>query len=321
MPKYNKEIKTGLFVIVILTLFIWGFNFLKGKNLLFTESKYYAIYSKVDGLVSSNPVFINGVKVGLIRNVEFISPQDSRILVTFTLNSDLEIPKNSIARIYSSDIMGSRALQIVYGNSKELIKPGDTLQSEIEGDLKEEINKQVLPLKMKAEGMISSIDTVLIAFKLVFNETTRRNLAASFENIKLTLDNLKHTTFNVDTLVSTQRNRMASIISNVESITYNIRQNNDKITHILTNFSTISDTLARVNIATTIQKANDAITSIADISEKINKGQGTLGQLVNNDSLYIKLESASKNLDKLVEDIRLRPYRYLSISVFGRKRD
>ncbi len=317
--KINRELKIGFFFVIILLIFIWGVNFLKSKDIFSRERKCFAFYDKVDGLVPSNPIYISGVKVGYVGSVKFVSNESSKVKVTLVFNSPIVIPKNSIARIYSSDLMGSRAIQIIMGNSPDNIKTGDTLSTEIEADLKEEINRQVLPLKLKAEEMMSSFDSVLIAVKLVFNETTRNNISKSFENIKISLDNIKNTTFNLDTLVTSQRNRLTMIISNIESISHNIRNNNDKISNIISNFSSLSDTLAKVKINQTINQTNKALSDINIIIEKINRGEGSLGLLINNDSLYRNLNASALDLNLLLKDIKQNPDKYFRISVFGGK--
>ena len=318
--KLSKEIKIGAIVIFSIAAFIWGVNFLKSRDIFLQEKTCFAYYKKVDGLVNSNPVYLSGIKIGYVKNVEFVSNNSSEVKVTIVFNSKINIPKNSIAKIYSADLMGSRAIQIIMGDSKEILAQNDVLKSEIEANLKEEINRQVVPLKLKAEELMSSFDSVLIAIKLVFNENTRKNLTYSFENIKISLDNIKHMTYNVDTLVTNQRNRLSQIIVNFESISHNIRNNNDKISNIISNFSTLSDTLARSNISQTINTTNKALADVASIMNKINKGEGSLGMLINNDSLYNNLQSSAKNLDLLLIDLKKNPERYVNISVFGKKK-
>ena len=318
--KLSKEIKIGAIVIFSIAAFIWGVNFLKSRDIFLQEKTCFAYYKKVDGLVNSNPVYLSGIKIGYVKNVEFVSNNSSEVKVTIVFNSKINIPKNSIAKIYSADLMGSRAIQIIMGDSKEILAQNDVLKSEIEANLKEEINRQVVPLKLKAEELMSSFDSVLIAIKLVFNENTRKNLTYSFENIKISLDNIKHMTYNVDTLVTNQRNRLSQIIVNFESISHNIRNNNDKISNIISNFSILSDTLARSNISQTINTTNKALADVASIMNKINKGEGSLGMLINNDSLYNNLQSSAKNLDLLLIDLKKNPERYVNISVFGKKK-
>ena len=317
--KISREVKIALTFIVTLALFVWGFNFLSGKDVFSRERTFYAVYNSVNGLNEANPVVISGFKVGQVKNIQFLPDGSGRILVEFMItNNDIKIPKNSIARLFSSDIMGSRAIEIKLGNASAEAVEGDTLKTEMGATLGEEVSVQMLPIKQKFENVMLSLDSVLVIIQSIFNENTRQNLAMSFESIKLTIQNLEHTTYNIDTLVTTQRFKLAGIISNVESISANIKNNNDKITNIINNFSNISDTLAKAKIASTINNANKALAEFNDILAKVNSGQGSLGMLINNDSLYKNLESSSNQLNQLIEDIKLNPQRYLHFSLIGR---
>ncbi len=318
--KLSKEVKIGLLLLVAIGLFIFGFNYLKGRNIFNPQAKYYAVYDHIDGLVEANPVQVNGFSIGQVNKIDFEEGNTGRIILEFTINKEeFMIPQNSVAKIISSDLLGSKAVQIVIGDSKTLLSPGDTLLSDIESSLGEAVNKQVLPLKNKAEKLMLSIDSVLAVVQYIFNEKSREDIKQSLESVNMAIKTLKKTALRVDTLVSEQRFRLSRISSNVESITGNLKNNNEKLTKIITNFSSISDSLAKANIATTINNANTALAQAASITEKINKGEGTMGMLVNNDSLYKNLNSAARDLDLLLEDLRLHPGRYVSISVFGRK--
>jgi phospholipid/cholesterol/gamma-HCH transport system substrate-binding protein len=316
--KISKEIKIAIVFIATLALLYWGINFLKGRDFFNKERIYYAVYNQVNGLVTSNPVLVNGFKVGHVKKMYFHPDNSGRIMVEFIINnSDFKIPSNSIARLFSSDLLGSRAIEIQLGNSATMAKDGDTLKTFVQATLGEEVNVQFQPIKQKFESVMLSIDTVLVIIKGIFNENTRKNLEQSFESIRFTIQNLEHTTYNIDTLVVTQRVKLANIIGNVESISLNIKKNNDKIANIITNFSNISDTIAKAKIASTIDNASKSLKQFAEIMGKVNNGEGSLGLLINNDSLYNNLNGASKQLNELVEDVKLNPQRYVNISVFG----
>ena len=316
--KISKEIKIAIVFIASLALLYWGINFLKGRSLFSKERTYFAIYNQVNGLVVANPVLVNGFRVGRVQNMYFHPNNSGKIIVEFIVNnSDLQIPKNSIARLYSSDLLGSRAIEIQLGSASTMAASGDTLNTFVQSTLGEEVNVQFQPIKQKFETVMSSIDSVLVIIQGIFNENTQRNLEQSFESIRYTIQNLESTTYNLDTLVVTQRFRLANIIGNVESITANIKKNNDKINNIIVNFSNISDTLAKAKIASTINNADKTLKDFSEIIAKVNRGEGSLGMLVNNDTLYNNLEGASKELNKLVEDIKLNPKRYLNFSLFG----
>jgi len=211
--------------------------------------------------------------------------------------------------------MGSKGLKIVRGSfTGKYQKVGDTLLSAIEGDLKDQVSLQILPLKKKAESLISSFDSVLVTMNAILNENTRRNLMRSFESLKNTIVNLERTTFTLDTLMSTQKSKLALIFSNVESITYNLKNNNELIANVIKNFSNISDSLAKANVAGVVTKATSAIEQIDKIVNKINAGEGSLGMLLNNDTLYKNLQNSTYNLNRLLRDVRENPKRYLHFS-------
>lgn len=317
--KFNikREFKVGVLIVACLVFFYWGFSFLKGRNYLSSNRIFYAKYEQVNGLVDANYIMINGVQVGRVSDISFID-NNGGVLVTFSVENDIKIPRNSMARIYNSDVLGSKAIEIVLGDSTVLAQSGDTLRSMIQPSISEEVSYQMLPLKAKAESLMASLDSALAVIQYVFNESTRENLRNSFESIKNTIANLENTTYNLDTLMTTQRSRLSVIFANIESITTNFKNNNSKLTNVINNFSNISDTLAKANIVKTIEKANGVLANFAEISEKINKGQGSLGLLVNNDSLYVELDKSAKDLNLLLEDLRLNPQRYVQISVFGK---
>jgi len=320
--KILKEVKVAVISVVCIGVLIWGINFLKGKDFFVHKRTFYAVYDCVNGLVNTNPVSIKGVNVGQVTDIYFYPDGSNRVIVTFTINNDILISKNSVAEIFSSDLMGSKAIDIKLGvakNSFDYAKNKDTLATSIQGSLQEEVNVQMLPLKKKAEDLMLSIDSVMAVVQYMFNENTRDNLRKSFESIKITVRNLEHTSYGIDTLVINQKKRLANILSNIESISQNIRKSNKDITNIIGNFSSVSDSVVKSDIVKTINNANKALKDISSIVEKVNKGESSLGKLVNNDTLYNQLKSSADNLDKLLEDMRLNPNRYVHFSVFGRK--
>ncbi|MGM0565236.1 MAG: MlaD family protein [Bacteroidota bacterium] len=316
--KISKQFKLGLLFAVTLFLLGWGIEFLKGKNLFSNAKTYYGIYERIEGLLVANPITVNGFEVGQVTNIEFTDDNTGKILVEMEVKKDFDLPANSTARIYSSDLMGSKAIAIERGSSEALAKDKDTLRTGVEGSIKDAVNEQVRPIKNKAENLMLSIDTVVTVIQDVFNPKTRDELAKSFTSIEQTLASLKNTSYNIDTLVTTESNRLAMIIGNLESITRNIDSKGDEINNTIDNLSNISDTLANAKLSTTLNKANSSLEQITMLLDKVNQGEGTAGKLLTNDTLYQNLESASNELNMLLRDIKLHPKRYLHFSVFGR---
>lgn len=180
----------------------------------------------------------------------------------------------------------------------------------------ESVNKQVAPLKAKAEELMGSVDTLMAAFKAIMNDETVTNLETSFKDIHTTFKNLAATTTAIDTLVNTEANRLGSIMANVDSLTIALNENKESIGNIIKNFESISDSLSKADFLAVVEKADSSITSLNQILLKINEGQGSMGKLMNNDSLYRELNKSAEELNKLLKDIRENPKRYVKFSLF-----
>jgi len=316
--KLSRELKFGALTILTLTAFIWGVNFLKGKDIFNRQRTFYAVYDNVTGLMTANSVTINGLSVGQVSSMQFHPSKPGKVVVELSMFNDVKIPKNSIARIFSSDLLGTRGIQIVIGDAPEDAVSGDTLISQMQTSLQDEVNDLVQPIMRKAETMMSSVDSVLTMMNQVFNKNTRDNLINTIESLRNTMMSLESATQSVDTLMVSQKQRLAHIIGNVESISANLKQNNDNLSRVIKNAADISDTIARAKLGTTLATLNNSVNGLSTIVGKIESGKGSLGLLVNDDKMYHELEQASMQLNQLIEDMKLHPERYVHFSVFGR---
>jgi len=315
----KKEFLIGFVAILTLLLFYWGFNFLKGEDIFNKDRKFVIVYNKISGLNVSNPVVINGFKVGRVSNLYFRENDPyAHVVVEIQVNNEIGIPKNSIARI-NSDFLGVNTIEIELGTDSALLQTGDTLSGIISTSLQEEFSQQLLPFKIKAEKMMASMDSVLEGFRYIFNRETQDNLGKAIKSIYVTFDNLEAASNEMSLLMAEERVRIRKVMDNAKEITANLAKNSKEIDNILNNFSSISDSLAKVDFAKTMSDVDKALISFTTITDKINRGEGTLGQLVHNDTLYYELESASRELQELLEDMKLNPSRYVKVSVFGGK--
>lgn len=311
--KISKEVKAGILVVVAISFLIFGFNFMKGRNLLVLQRKFYAVYKNINGIVEANPVLVNGYQVGQVSDIKFTPDYSGNIVVEFVIrDNDLRIPKNSILRIFSPDLLGSKAVELVLGDSSEIAGNKDTLRAETEESINEALSRQLVPLKNKAESLISSMDSVMIVVKEVFNAKNKANIDKS-------LLSLKNAMGNFDTLMEDERVKIGMITKNMESITNNLKNNNEKISAALKNIASITDSVAKSNLAGAINNASKALAEVSVVMSKVNKGEGSLGLLIHNDSLYDGLNRAATDLDKLILDMKEHPKRYIHFSVFGRK--
>jgi phospholipid/cholesterol/gamma-HCH transport system substrate-binding protein len=316
----KKEVKIGIVVTAAIGMLVFGLNFLKGVN-LFTHTKtIYAVYTDVQGLVPSNPIEVNGFHVGQIKGIAIEPNSSGRIVVTMQVtNTDVKIPHNSVAKIFSADFLGSKAIELDLGTSTELIQDGDTLTSTVEESIKETVDKQVLPLKRKVESLISSLDTTIGILDGIFNKDTRDNVTQSIKSIRVSLGHIENTTVSVDQLMGSEKTHIASILEKIDEISTTLSKNSKNLGKIITNFANISDTIAKANIKRTLQNADSAMYYAAQIMGKINKGQGNAGKLANDTALYNRLSRSSDDLDKLLIDFKAHPKRYVHFSVFGKK--
>ena len=318
--KLSKEFKIGIVVVCAIAAFIWGINFLKGSNLFSHKYYLYALYPKIDNLIPANPLLLNGFKIGQVNKIELVQQgKATKVLVKFILTEDVQIPKGSIARAISSDLLGSKAVEIVFSDNMQFVENGDTLIAETEQGFKEALDKRIAPIQAKAENLIGSIDSVMTVVNMVLNAKTRENIDKSFESVRKAIISLEQTAYKLDDLVGSEKAKMSAILSNLSNITSTIAKNEQKIANIIANTSTLSDSLAKSNMKEAIANADKSLKELNILLARINDGQGTLGKLAKNDSLYNNLNKSAEDLDKLLADLRLNPGRYVHISVFGKK--
>jgi phospholipid/cholesterol/gamma-HCH transport system substrate-binding protein len=312
--KVSKYIKLGLLMAFSITALVWGLSYLKGHDFFKPVNYYYTRYPKVDGLQESSHVTVNGYRIGSVRQIIFADDKSGDLIVTFMIDNDFKIPKNSAARIVSSDIMGTRAVKLMYSNSSDFYLPGDTIPGEIESDLKEQVSLQVLPLKKKAEELLSTLDSAITVLTVVFNEDARKNLSESFENINQTILNLEKTSAVISELMTQKKSSISNLIDNMEGITGNLKNNSVRFDNVIKNLSSLSDTLASLPISPMITDMTKAVNSLQSLLSKINSDQSTVGLLFNDDELYYNITGLTSNLERLMTDIRNNPKRYLHFS-------
>lgn len=313
--KISNETKVGILAAFAIAIFIVGYNFLKGNDVFTSENEYYAIYDKVDGLAVSKPVLVNGYQIGRVSALT-LQP-NGQILAEFKINPKYEIPTSTIAKLESTDLLGSKAVVFDLGNSKTYVASGDTLNANVQVNILD----QMEPVQKKAQIVIARLDSILQSVNSILSPNFQKNVETSFNSISATLRSLESTSKTVDGMVSVQSRRIDNILSNAESISSNLRNNNDQITSILSNFNQLSEGIAKSNFKQTLENADKAVSDLQVTINKINSGKGSLGMLLNDEQLYNNLNNASKNLDNLMVDLKANPKRYVSFSVFGGRKD
>ena len=311
--KIKNETKVGILAAVAIAILVLGYSFLKGNDVFTSENSYYATYERVDGLSVSKPIFVNGYQIGRVSGLT-LQP-NGLILTEFKIDKKYRLPDNTLARISSTDLLGSKAIVFELGDSPVFAEDGDTLQA----DIQKNIMEQVEPIQKKAEAVFAVLDSILTSVNNTMNPEFQNNINRSLASIANTLNTLENTAKQVDGMVGTEKSKISGILTNMESISSNFNNNSEKLNQIFANLETVSDNAARLNFEETMTKANMAVADLQLVVNDINGGKGSLGKLLKDEELYNNLEDASKSLDNLIIDVKENPKRYVHFSVFGRK--
>ena len=308
MNRISKEFKSGFIFLLAIIFLVYGLKYLKGLNVFQTNKPYYAIYDDIDGLQIGSSIRLNGFNVGMVNNI--ILNSDNNLIVTLNIDGLDNIPENSICKIVNEDLMGTKGVSLMLGESNSFASSGDTLLGRVENSLQDEVNAQILPLKNKAEGLIGSVDSLLTIVTAVLNKDTRNSLSNSIKSLDETFEILSKTMVKIDSMVYDNDARVSKVLSNLESITTNLNDSSTGIKPILYNLSSISDTLSNANFGSLVNNINK-------ISNNINSGSGSLTKLMNDEKLYNNLEKSTSELAELIEDIKNNPKRYVNFSILG----
>lgn len=303
--KISREIKTAVLVIASILLFIWGYSFLKGKDLLTSYKTFYVQYDNVEGLVNSAPVTINGLTVGKVSDIQFLGDK-GKIQVSLQIKSDFPFSKSSIASIYEPGLIGGKQIMITPNYSdKSIAMSGATLKSDVKPGLTSLVAERLTPLQEKVEKMVVSADVLLKNVNSILDAKTKQSLKSSIVSLDSTLIEFKKASKSVNLMLAENKDKINSSLTNIDKTS--------------ANFSKISDSLAKVNIAQTVKNLEKTLASIDKIMADVQSGKGTLGKLAKDETMYNSFAKTSKELELLLQDLRLNPTRYINVSLFGKK--
>lgn len=319
--RISKFAKLGFLVVVTFTVLIWGLSYLKGNDIFKSNSVYHVIYDRVEGLVESSEVTLSGYQIGQVKSINFTPDNSGKLIVSFSVDAEINFPVNTLAQIVTSDLMGSRSIEIVLSNESTYYQPNDTLPGTVESGLAEQVSMQVLPIKNKAEQLLGTIDSAITVLTVIFNEDARKNLTESFESLSNTIANVENTTTDLQEIMASEKDNVKQIVSNLEEITTAFNNNTEELEHTLANLSSFSDSLAGISITPVLANITSASDKILSILEKLNSKESTAGLLLNDAELYNSIDALSDNLSYLILDIQTNPKRYLHFSAmdFGKE--
>lgn len=339
----SKEIKIGILATIAIVLLVFGFKFLKGKDVFNRNQTFYVEYADVNTLTVSTPVYIHGFQVGIVKNIYFKPDNQSTIVVELEVKKGIQVPKWTTAEIQDVGFMGNKAIDLVFKgncNGADCAQSGDYLTGKTKGMLTsmlgdpKELGGYMEQLQI---GITGILDTVNYYFKTADKST---GIGLAVNNLQSTLQNLEKITTQLSILLQASNQQLQGTFSNLNSITGNISAKNKDISSLLSNLNEISaqvkgsgldktigtatQTFSEANarlkeLETTIGTVNSTIDKLSTLINKINDGNGTLGKLINDNDLYTNLERTSKQADLLLQDLRMNPKRYVNVSIFGKK--
>jgi phospholipid/cholesterol/gamma-HCH transport system substrate-binding protein len=316
--KLTDEFKVGILATVTLIILIFGYNFLKGNNPFNKNQTFYVVYEKISQLNPSDPVLVNGFKVGKVKSMNKMPDIRKGIVVELMVNSDVQLPKNSHAKIISVDLMGAKAIELVLSDKEDFAQTGDTLPSDIQLSLTEEVKMEVLPVKQKATELMGSLDTLVQVIQGILD---KGQIESSMNSIEKATEQFADVAKNMDSIVINESKAIHNILANIEAITSNLKDNDENIDKLLLNLGAVTDSINKANLPLLVDNLNHTLKELKTTMETINKGEGTAGLLLKERTTYDMINKTIEDLDKLFLDLQQNPKRYVHFSVFSKDPD
>lgn len=297
--RISKELKVGFFMVFSISILYLGFNYLKGIDFFSRNDKYYTIYQNVDGLNVSNPVYVNGFVVGKVSDITLMQAKKDKILVELDISGDIVLGDSATATL-TGDFLGNKSILLNTGDITYPIEPGDTLIAVLDRGIADILAESAQPVANSLEVTIKKINAILD--NLSGNSDKLNRMVESFEKTPVLLN---------ATIVETRHN-MGEITSTFKKMGTQLNHTLETSEPMLKNMAVFTDSLKRIDFNKTITKTNEAVEKLNKAIGQFSENKGTLGKLMNNDSLYVNLNKAAENLNKLLIHIDTQPKHFFS---------
>ena len=303
--KITREIKTAILVIASILLFIWGYSFLKGSNLFNDHKKLFVEYENVEGLAPSAAVTISGKIIGKVTSI--VLTPTGKLLVELQIDEeDFPISKTSVAQIYEPGPIGGKQIAIIPNyKDKNLVASGDKLMPEVKLGLLSSFGDKIEPTQQKLNSLLANTDVLMTNLNSVLDQKTKQDLKNTIAELNKTLAEFGKTAQKANGLIDNNEKNIAITMSNFSKTSVN--------------FAKLSDSLAKLKIGQTVKNLENTLASVDKIMLNLQAGKGSMGKLLKDESLYNNFNKTSKELELLLQDVRLYPTRYVNVSLFGKK--
>jgi phospholipid/cholesterol/gamma-HCH transport system substrate-binding protein len=305
--KIVNEVKIGITGVITFLVIIWGVNFLKGRNVLSSNYMLIAFYNQVDGLEPSAKVMMNGFKIGTVDNILFDTEAEVPFTIFLEIENKYRIRQGSKAVIFSADLLGSKAVQIDQSGEGVFLADGDTILGDVAADMFSSLLDEASPLLVNISAAVHTLDST----------GTVLNHLLSDPAIRTMIRNLDSATGSLDDQLS-QSGNLAKTFENLKIISEGIGSQNKSIKNTIASLESISGKLEHADIDSLILHLNTVSSNLAGITSSMEQGEGTIGKLIYEDSLYRQLGQLISDVDSLVIDLNENPKKYVSFSLIGK---
>lgn len=303
---YSKEIKTALLVIASISLLIWGYGYLKGKDIFSRYNTYSVYFDNVEGLTKSAAITLNGLAVGKIADIKLAANQSGKMEVSFQVDSDIPVTKSTLASLYEPGFIGGKQIMLLLNSDDTTLAPsGYVLKGTVKSGMTELVAEKLAPIQQKLELFLERSTVLLTNVNSVLDDKAKADIKNSIAELNATMQEMHKLSASANKLVNDNSKNMNAAMADIKTTSGN--------------FAKISDSLQKADLGKTVRTLESSLEKVNVLLTNLNEGKGTMGKLAKDEALYTNLQKTAKEMELLLQDVRLHPTRYVNVSLFGKK--